>query len=50
MSLDEGRTWIRETALEDPKGARYSEKLQPGYPDMADLPETGSSSCFTARS
>jgi len=38
VSHDQGLTWTNEVELQDPQGLHYSEKLQPGYPDFADLP------------
>jgi hypothetical protein len=38
VSCDQGRTWVNEFHLEDPQGLKYSVRLQPGYPDLVDLP------------
>jgi hypothetical protein len=39
VSYDQGRTWVNEFHLDDPQGLKYSAKLQPGYPDLVDLPD-----------
>ncbi|MGH9397249.1 MAG: sialidase family protein [Terriglobia bacterium] len=39
-SKDQGKTWTDEVDLRDPKGLRYNAKLQPGYPDLTDLPNS----------
>jgi hypothetical protein len=38
VSRDQGRTWVDELHLDDPQGLKYSVGLQPGYPDLVDLP------------
>ena len=39
VSADEGRTWVNEVHLQDPKALAYSRSVQPGYPDFAELPD-----------
>lgn len=37
VSMDQGKTWMNEAQLQDPKGLIYSQKRQPGYPDFVTL-------------
>lgn len=39
ISKDKGKTWMDEVDLKDPKGLKYDAKHQPGYPDLARLPD-----------